>query len=162
MTFTIRTAKASDASAIADVAVASIRGLGANFYDAAQIEAWSAAFTPESVQASFVTGITWVAVDDGQVVGFAKWEPPTEFDLLYVHPNAAGTGVARALSDALERAAINAGVFHLEGTVSRSARAAFDSFGYERVEEATRHVGGQSFAVARMRKNFDEELRRVF
>ena len=153
MTFTIRTAKASDAPGIAGVAVASIRRLGVNFYDAGQIEAWSAAFTPESVQASFVTGITWVADEGGEIAGFAKWEPPTEFDLLYVHPNAAGAGVARALSHALERAAVTIGVFHLEATVSRSARAAFDSFGYELVEESTRHVGGQSFAVARMRKN---------
>jgi putative acetyltransferase len=152
MTFTIRTAKPSDASAIADVAVASIRALGANFYDAAQIEAWSAAFTPETVQSSFVTGITWVAVDDGKVVGFAKWEPPTEFDLLYVHPNAAGTGVARALCHALECTASDAGMTQLEATVSRSARVAFDSFGYELVEEATRELSGQRFSVARMRK----------
>ncbi|MEI7623525.1 MAG: GNAT family N-acetyltransferase [Actinomycetes bacterium] len=156
MTFAIRTARASDALGIAGVAVASICGLGANFYDAGQIEAWSAAFTPESVQASFVTGITWVADEGGEIVGFAKWEPPSEFDLLYVHPNAAGTGVARALSHALESAAIDAGVFLLEATVSRSARAAFDSFGYELVEEAIRLLGGQSFSVARMRKNLDE------
>jgi putative acetyltransferase len=152
MTFTIRTAKTSDASAIADVAIASIRGLGANFYDAPQIEAWSAAFTPETVQSSFVTGITWVAIRDGEIIGFAKWEPPTEFDLLYVHPNAAGTGVARALRHALERGTSEAGMTQLEATVSRSARATFDSFGYELIEEATRELGGQQFSVARMRK----------
>lgn len=152
MTISLRTARTDDASAIAAVAVASIRGLGANFYDTAQIDAWSAAFTSETVQSAFVTGITWVALNEGEVIGFAKWESPSEFDLLYVHPNAARAGVARALNDALERAANDANVAELEATVSRSARMTFDSFGYELVEEATRELGGQQFSVARMRK----------
>ena len=152
MTISIRTARTDDAAAIAAVAVASIRELATNFYDAAEIDAWSAAFTPETVQSAFVTGITWVAIDDGEVVGFAKWEPPTEFDLLYVHPTAARRGVAHALSEAIERAAREAGVFHLEATVSKSARKAFDAFGYELIEDFIRTVDGQQFAVARMRK----------
>lgn len=152
MTISIRTARTDDAAAIAAVAVASIREVGTNFYDAAQIDAWSSAFTPETVRTSFVTGITWVALDDGEVVGFAKWEPPTEFDLLYVHPSAARSGVAKALSDAIERAAQEAGVFQLEATVSKSARQAFDAFGYELIEDFIRTVDGQQFAVTRMRK----------
>ena len=152
MTRVIRTATSDDAAVIAEVAVASIRELGANFYEADPSDVWSAAFTPESVRAAFVTGITWVAVDEGEVVGFAKWEPPAEFDLLYVHPRVAGSGVAHDLNAAVERAAIEAGAFHLDATVSRSARNAFDAFGYELIEEFIRTIGSSEFRVARMRK----------
>ena len=152
MSVVIRTARGNDAAAIANVAGRSIRTLGSAHYQPDQIAAWSAAFTTERVIEMFTTGITWVADVEGQIIGFARWEPPEEFDLLYVLPEHTRSGVAGRLAAALEGTATEAGSLQLEATVSRSARNAFDSFGFEFIEEFERELGGLHFPVARMRK----------
>lgn len=155
MSVVIRTARSDDVAAIVDVAVRSIRTLGSAHYEDDQVDVWSSAFTADRVRSMFVTGITWVAEVDDQVIGFARWEPPEEFDLLYVHPDHDRRGVAGSLTAALERTASDAGSHQLEATVSRSARNAFDSFGYELIEEFDKELDGKCFPVARMRKILD-------
>jgi putative acetyltransferase len=107
-------------------------------YDARQIEAWAG---PADVD---LTG--WddrrrrattlvVQAADGTVVGFADLLPDGLVDMLFVHPRAGGQGVARRLVTTLKDEARARGLTSLHTFASRSARPAFERFGFAVVAE---------------------------
>ncbi len=85
----IRPARAEDAAAVHQVLLAAGRAAWSDIFDTTE---WR-----PSVE---LHDAFWVAEDDGRIVGFAAVKPEAgELDLLHVHPDAWGTGVAGLLHD---------------------------------------------------------------
>lgn len=91
-----------------------------------------------------------VAIDDGDVVGFATaqqtWADEVEVHALYVLPELWGEGVGTRLLDSVEAAAEAAGVDRLRAAVisgNHVGRSFFESHGFHRVETVTAEVGDE-------------------
>lgn len=121
----------ADAPVLAALFRASIAELTGDDYDEEQQEAWSAAADDEEAFAARLAGaLTLVALRDGAPVGFAALKDNAHIELLYVSPEAAGTGVARALADALETLAKARGTRKLTVDASDTALGFFQKRGY--------------------------------
>jgi putative acetyltransferase len=129
----IRDFHPGDAATLARLYYESARRLGARHYSPAQVAAWAPApADPAAVLARAGDGrVTLVAVgEDGAVAGYADLEADGHVDHLYVHPDAAGRGVASALLDALAARARTRGIRRLYVEASETARPVFERKGF--------------------------------
>ncbi len=124
----------ADTIALQDLYAQSIEELTADDYNEDQRLAWiSRAADPVAFAKRLSENLTLIVEREGEALGFASLKGNTEIDLLYVHPFAAGEGVATALLDALERLAAARGAATLTADVSDTAHDMFQSRGYEPV-----------------------------
>ncbi|MEP9353798.1 GNAT family N-acetyltransferase [Xanthobacter sp. KR7-65] len=121
----------ADAPALADLFRASVLELTGEDYDEEQQEAWSAAADDgEAFAARLAEGLTLVALRAGAPVGFLSLKDNTLIDLLYVAPDAAGSGVGTALCDAAETLAKARGARAVTVDASDTALGFFQKRGY--------------------------------
>lgn len=104
-------------------------------YDAEQIAAWVG---PELADLSEwdarrKAASTFVAIVDEQVVGFADLLEDGLLDMLFVHHEYVGRGIARQLVDTVKLEAATAGLSALRTCASRTARPVFERFGFRLV-----------------------------
>ena len=155
----VRRATREDAAAIASVNERAIRLTAAGHYSPGQIEAWASAVTTARAAAMIDDTLTFVALADGRVKGFANLVVPEgEVDQLYVDPAFGRRGVARALCAAVEAAATARGIARLTTTASLFAAPAFARFGYSEVRRVIRAFNGESFPVVLMAKTLVSEV----
>src|SRR6201993_5589358 len=96
----------SDVPMLAAIFVAAVQELTGDDYSEAQQEAWAAvAEDEEAFGKKLASELTLIATVQNAPVGFASLKGKDHVDMLYVHPGAAGQGVASSLLDALERLA---------------------------------------------------------
>lgn len=129
----IRRYDAKDAVPLAELYVRSVEQVGSRYYSAPQVAAWaSLAPSPARLHALGTDGrTTLVAVDGSDLpVAFTDLEPDGHIHFLYCSPEAAGTGVASALYDALEGIAREAGMSRLYAEASEAARRFFLKKGF--------------------------------
>src|SRR3982075_3790761 len=97
---------AEDTPVLAAIFAAAIEELTGDDYNEAQREAWASAADDEDQFGKRLAGqLTLVATLQNSPVGFASLKGADHVDMLYVHPGAAGQGVASLLCDALEKLA---------------------------------------------------------
>lgn len=124
----------ADTVPLQDLYAQSIEELTQDDYDEDQRLAWiSRAADPAAFAKRLSENVTLIVERDGERLGFASLKGNTEIDLLYVHPYAAGEGVASALLDALERLAAARGTKTLTADVSDTAHDFFQSRGFQPV-----------------------------
>ena len=101
-------------------------------YEPEQIEAWLSARPADSYQwnARRAAAHTWVATADDRVVGFVDFLDDGLLDMLFVHPDFGGRGVAKLLVSTVKREAVLSGLSALRTRASRTARPAFERFGF--------------------------------
>lgn len=97
-----------------------------------QVAAWA----PEMIDLGAwnerrLTVHTYVATTEKGVVGFSDVTDSGLLDMLFVHPEAGGRGIARALVGAVVGKAGELGLSRLCTHASRTARPAFERFGFE-------------------------------
>ena len=113
-------------------------------YDSEQIAAWAG--TPDVDLAHWdarrVAAHTFVAVVGGHVAGFVDFLDDGLLDMLFVHPDHGRTGVARALVATVRQEARSAGLVTLHTHASRTARPAFERFGFRTIRERPDNVVG--------------------
>ncbi|GAB3699058.1 GNAT family N-acetyltransferase [Mariniluteicoccus flavus] len=127
----IRPYRSEDALATLDVFEQAIRRAAAAFYEPEQIAAWASGGADLSAwDAPRSAAWTVVAESDGRVVGFSDLAADGLLDMLFVHPDHGGRGVARALVEAVLARAQDTGVRRVETHASRAARPAFEKFGF--------------------------------
>ena len=120
-----------DAPICAAIAEASIAELTGDDYTESQQEAWIASFPDEDELAQRLSKqLTLIATLGESSVGFASLEGADHIDMLYVHPEAVGQGVASALIDALEKLATARGATKLTADVSDTAQPFFAHRGF--------------------------------
>lgn len=132
----MRAYEPEDAEATWEAYFRAIRGTASKDYSPDQIAAWA----PEDVDLvewneRRLAAYTVVAAIDGRVVGFSDVTDDGLLDMLFVHPDAGGNGVARALVGAVVSTARELGLARIHTHASRTAMPAFGRFGFE-VERA--------------------------
>jgi putative acetyltransferase len=143
----------TDVPLLAEIFRASIEELAADDYSEAQQEAWASAADDEEAFGVRLAGeLTLVATHAGAAIGFAALADNTRIDMLYVHPAAAGQGVATMLCDALEKLAAARGSKELSVEASDTARGFFERRGYVAKTRNTVTLGGEWFANTTMVK----------
>jgi putative acetyltransferase len=143
----------ADAPLLAEIFRASVEELTAEDYTEAQRRAWASVADDEAAFAKKLAGaLTLVATLQGSPVGFAMLEGKDKIDMLYVHPAAAGQGIAAMLIDALEKLTAARGAAKLTVDASDSARGFFEKRGYVPQQRNTVTVGDEWLANTTLHK----------
>jgi putative acetyltransferase len=147
----------ADTPILAAIFVAAIQELTGDDYSEAQQEAWAAVAEDEAAFGTKLAGqLTLIATLENSPVGFASLKGPDHIDLLYVHPSAAGQGVATMLVDALEKLAGARGAKSLTVDASDTAEMFFQKRGYVGKQRNTVTVNGEWLANTTMQKTLAE------
>ncbi|HEX9589597.1 MAG TPA: GNAT family N-acetyltransferase [Bradyrhizobium sp.] len=144
---------AADTPMLAAIFVASVEELTGDDYSEAQQQAWaSAADDEEQFGKRLASELTLIATLQNSPVGFASLKGTDHIDMLYVHPGAAGQGVASMLCDALEKLAGSRGAKSLSVDASDNAQEFFLKRGYVGKQRNTVTVNGEWLANTTMQK----------
>jgi putative acetyltransferase len=147
----------ADVPVLAAIFVAAIEKLTGEDYSEAQQQAWAGAADDEEAFGKRLAGeLTLIATLQNSPVGFASLKGKDHIDMLYVHPSAAGHGVASALCDALEKLAGARGAQNLTVDASDNAEGFFAKRGYVAKQRNTVTVNGEWLANTTMQKSFGE------
>jgi putative acetyltransferase len=150
---------ADDAAVLREIFRDSIEDLTADDYTPAQQEAWASVSDDEKEFGKKLAGeLTLVATLAGSPVGFASLAGKDKIDMLYVHPAAAGQGVAAMLIDALEKLAGSRGAAKLVVDASDSARGFFEKRGYVALQRNSVSMGDEWLATTTLAKQLDPSL----
>jgi putative acetyltransferase len=143
----------ADVPMLAAIFVAAIEELTGDDYSEAQQEAWAAAVEDEEALGQKLAGqLTLIATIQSAPVGFASLRGADHIDMLYVHPSAAGQGVASMLVEALEKLAGARGAKHLAVDASDNAEPFFKKRGYVAMQRNTVTLNGEWLANTTMQK----------
>ena len=157
-TFALRPFLPEDAPLLAEILREAIAELTADDYSEAQREAWaSAAEDEKAFGRKLAVQLTLVATMQGSPVGFASLAGQDKIDMLYVHPAAAGQGVAAMLIDALEKLAGNRGAARLSVDSSDTARGFFEKRGYVAQQRNSVSLAGEWLANTTLHKQLAAE-----
>lgn len=140
-----------DLDAVIEVFQRAIREVASRDYNPAQIAAWSTV-DRKAWEPHRLTRPTWVAFDGTRVVGFSDLEADGHLDMMFVHPDYQGMGVASLLLRRVEAAAIEQGLTRIFTEASKTARPFFARRGF--VVDAEQVVGkrGEQMTNFRMHK----------
>src|SRR5712672_1083867 len=142
-----------DTPVLAAIFAAAIEELTGDDYSEAQQEAWAAAAEDEEqFGQKLASELTLIATLENSPVGFASLKGADHIDMLYVHPSAAGQGVASMLCEALEKLAGGRGAKSLTVDASDNAQEFFSKRGYVAKQRNTVTVNGEWLANTTMQK----------
>src|ERR1700726_2202570 len=148
---------AEDTPVLAAIFAASIEELTGEDYNHAQQEAWISAVDDEEQFGKRLAGeLTLIATLQNSPVGFAALKGADHIDMLYVHPGAAGQGVASVLVEALEKLAGARGAKSLNVDASDNAAEFFEKRGYVANQRNTVTVNGEWLANTTMQKTLGD------
>jgi putative acetyltransferase len=144
---------AADTPILAAIFVAAIEELTGEDYNEAQQEAWASAVDDEEQFGKrLASELTLIATLQNSPVGFASLKGADHIDMLYVHPSAAGQGVASMLCEALEKLAGGRGAKILTVDASDNAEGFFLKRGYVGLQRNTVTLNGEWLANTTMQK----------
>ena len=149
--YEVRAYRPSDCAAVIAVFLSAVRDVAARDYSAAQISAWAQA-DPQRWEERLNRRQAWVAVHEGNVIGFTELEADGHLDTMFVHADWQGGGVASALLHCAEEAARFHGSARLYTEASLTARPFFERRGFSVVNPQSVSVRGQTFINFRMEK----------
>lgn len=153
MTIGLRPYLPADAASLAAIFVASIEQVASEDYDVDQVAAWSSKADDEEAFGARLAGqLTLVATIDGETAGFASLKGADHIDMLFVHPDALGQGVATTLVDALEKLAGARGAKQITVDASDTAEPFFAGRGYRAQQRNSIEIEGVWLANTTMSK----------
>lgn len=153
VSFTIRPWTPADTEELVEVFRRSVREVASKDYRQTQIEAW--VLVPGEISSwaeRMQSHITFVAEEDGRLIGFIQYDPPDHIDMVYVHPERQRIGVASALLGALENEAKERRVNLLNVEASITSRPFFERHGYVVLTPQIVQARGQDFLNYQMSK----------
>jgi putative acetyltransferase len=146
----------ADVPVLAAIFAAAVEQLTGDDYSEAQQEAWAAVADDEEAFGKKLAGeLTLIATLENAPVGFASLKGKDHIDMVYVHPGAAGQGVASALCDALEKLAAGRGAKSLTVDASDNAEPFFKKRGYVAKQRNSVTVNGEWLANTTMQKTLE-------
>lgn len=150
-TLSIRPYRPTDLDAVIAIFLGAIRMIAARDYDAGQIEAWAQA-DRQRWAVRRLDRPTWIATIGKVPAGFTDLEPDGHLDMMYVHPDRQGQGIASALLEAVERAARDQGLARIFTEASITARPFFERRGFRTLAEQQVETRGETLTNFRMEK----------
>jgi putative acetyltransferase len=138
-----------ESNALADLFTASVHGIDDALYSPSQKSTWAPLKIDYSFwQTRFTNTLPWVARMAGRPVGFAELicfpeKSAGYIDCFYVHPDAQGQGVGRALLNQLIHKAKEQGLTHLTTDASLAAVPFFSAFGFVEGQRNTHRRAGE-------------------
>jgi len=155
-TFALRPFLPDDTPILAAIFAAAIQELTGDDYSEEQQEAWASVADDEATFGARLAGeLTLIATMQGAPIGFAALKGKDQIDMLYVHPSAAGQGVASMLCDALEKLGGARGATKLSGVASDTAVDFFRKRGYVAQQRNSVTINGEWLANTTMQKALD-------
>ncbi|HEX8047893.1 GNAT family N-acetyltransferase [Rhizobium sp.] len=143
----------ADAGATIDIFLRAIREVASKDYNPAQIAAW-AKVDDAKVWAEWRTSRpTWLAICETQPVGFSDLKADGCLDMMFVHPDHQGKGVASLLLKTVEAAARSQGYRRIFTEASLTARPFFERKGFIVLAAQTVEKRGQTLPNFRMEKS---------
>jgi putative acetyltransferase len=143
----------ADTPVLAAIFAAAVQELTGDDYDETQQEAWASIADEEEEFGKKLAGdLTLIATVKNAAVGFASLRGKDHIEMLYVHPGAAGQGVASALLDALEKLAGARGAEKLTVDASDNAQEFFRKRGYVAQQRNSVTINGEWLANTTMQK----------
>lgn len=121
-------------------------------YTLAQVNAWAQA-NRESWAKRRRGRDAWLALLENSPAGFAELAPDGHIDMMFVHPSFGGTGVAGALLETIERAAMQQGTYRLFTEASITARGFFERQGFRTIAAQSVPCRGEALTNFRMEKS---------
>lgn len=107
-----------------------------NDYNEKQIEAWKSSIENSERWQNLIQNQYFIVAElDNEIVGFASLDNGNYIDVLFIHKDFQRMGIAQKLFDELENEAKRLNCFILTSDVSKTAKAFFESNGFEVVTE---------------------------
>jgi len=154
----LRTYREADVPAPAGLYREAVLITGGSAYAQEQVEAWAAfADDLEAFRRKLSRGITLVAVEGDEVVGFGQLDPPDRIALLVTAPQHGRKGVATTICRELENRAACAGQSRLRTEASRIALPLFTRLGFAVDSKELTEFNGVVFERFRMSKELARE-----
>ncbi|OWV75057.1 acetyltransferase [Rhizobium sp. R339] len=148
----IRPYAPDDVDATIEIFLRSIREVSSKDYSAAQIDAW-AKVEDRSLWAERRTSRpAWIAEIGGEPVGFSDLTGDGCLDMMFVHPEFQGVGVATRLLRRVEEEALRLGYGRIYTEASRTARPFFERHRFRMVARQIVEKRGQSLENFLMEK----------
>ncbi|MEZ2220921.1 GNAT family N-acetyltransferase [Rhizobium sp. RCC_161_2] len=148
----VRDYRSDDAGATIDIFLRAIREVASRDYNAAQIDAWAKVDDPAVWAEWRASRPTWMAICETQPVGFSDLKTDGCLDMMFVHPNHQGKGVASLLLKTVEAAARNQGHRRIFTEASLTAKPFFERKGFIVLAAQTVEKRGQTLPNFRMEK----------
>ncbi|QSY96388.1 GNAT family N-acetyltransferase [Rhizobium bangladeshense] len=126
----IRPYAPGDVDATIEIFLRAIREVSSHDYSAAQIEAWARVEDRALWAERRISRPGWIAEIDGQPVGFSDLTGDGCLDMMFVHPDFQGIGVATRLLRRAEKEALRLGFRRVYAQASITARPFFESKGF--------------------------------
>jgi putative acetyltransferase len=114
-----------DADATIDIFLRAIREVSAKDYSPAQINAWARVDDRQGWAERRASRPAWIAEAAGRAIGFTDLVPDGYLDMMFVHPEWQGLGVASRLLHRVEQAARALGLDRIHTEASITARPFF-------------------------------------
>ncbi|WP_425988395.1 GNAT family N-acetyltransferase [Brevundimonas sp. TWP2-3-2] len=150
----IRAYNEADLDTLIDLFAGSVRQVASRDYSPAQIEAWApVAMNREHWATRLGSRPTYVAEADGEIVGFSDLEQDGHIDMLFVHADHQGQGVALALLEHIHARAHEQDIDRLFTEASITACLFFERNGFEIIAPQDVELRGQTFRNYRMVKS---------
>ncbi|MDR9760274.1 GNAT family N-acetyltransferase [Rhizobium redzepovicii] len=152
----IRPYAPSDADATIEIFLRAIREVSSKDYSPAQIEAWAKVEDRGLWAERRISRPAWVAEIDGVPVGFSDLTGDGCLDMMFVHPEFQGLGIASLLLSRMEEQALKLGFKRIYTEASRTARPFFERKGFRVIARQTVEKRGQSLENFLMEKLYAE------
>ncbi|KRB50434.1 acetyltransferase [Rhizobium sp. Root708] len=149
---TIRLYTPDDCDATVEIFLRAIREVASKDYGTAEIDAWAKVEDREAWAARRASRPTWIAEIDGRPAGFTDLEPDGHLDMMFVHPDYQGMGIASRLLQAVETQARIWALSRLFAEASLTARPFFERRGFVLIAEQSVEKRGQRLTNFRMEK----------
>jgi putative acetyltransferase len=125
-----------DAEQIAQLFHETVREINIRDYSTNQVKSWA----PDNLyfrnwSEVCANRFTYVADENGVILGFGELEPDGHIDCFYCHKNYQGRGVGRQIYQAIEAKALELGLTRLYVEASITAKPFFQRLGFSVVKE---------------------------
>ncbi|HEX7028354.1 MAG TPA: GNAT family N-acetyltransferase [Gammaproteobacteria bacterium] len=147
-----RTCCADDIPHVKRVFKDAVLNIGAHAYSAEQVRVWAAFADDPLFEDQLKEGITLVAEQKEQIVGFGQLHPLNHIALLYVDSHYANMHIGSELAKILERKAEESGMKAVSVEASKIARPFFEKQGYTVLEKEVIDRNGVEFERFLMHK----------
>ncbi|EGE57631.1 UNVERIFIED_ORG: putative acetyltransferase [Rhizobium esperanzae] len=145
-----------DADATIEIFLRAIRQVSSKDYLPAQTEAWAKVEDRNLWAQRRISRPCWIAEIDGAPVGFSDLTDDGCLDMMFVHPEFQGLGIASRLLSRVEEEALNRGFTRIYTEASRTARPFFERRGFRVIARQTVEKRGQSLENFLMEKLYAE------